>query len=109
MPPRAASGTDVEHHDDEVAAIMTTSSKPRLFLTRRIPEPGFALAHELFDVTGGDEDRGLPREQLLAGVAGGAGAALSAQREHRRRRHGRRRPRVCGSSPTWRWASTTST
>jgi glyoxylate reductase len=47
---------------------MTT--KPRLFLTRRIPEPGFALAHELFDVTGGDEDRALPRELLLAGVPG---------------------------------------
>jgi glyoxylate reductase len=49
---------------------MTTNSKPRLFLTRRIPEPGFALAHELFEVTGGDEDRALPRDLLLAGIPG---------------------------------------
>lgn len=46
------------------------SAKPRLFLTRRIPEPGFSLAHELFAVTGGAEDRPLARELLLQGVAG---------------------------------------
>ena len=34
------------------------------------PRARLPLAHELFDVTGGDEDRGLPREQLLAGVPG---------------------------------------
>jgi glyoxylate reductase len=49
---------------------MTTNAKPRLFLTRRIPEPGFSLAHDLFEVAGGDEDRALPREQLLAGIPG---------------------------------------
>lgn len=42
--------------------------KPRLFLTRRIPEPGFSLAHEAFAVTGGDEDRPLARDRLLRGV-----------------------------------------
>ncbi len=46
------------------------TSKPRLFLTRRIPEPGFSLAHQLFDVAGGDEDRALPRELLLGGIPG---------------------------------------
>ncbi len=48
----------------------STSSKPRLFLTRRIPEPGFSLAHELFAVTGGDKDEPLARERLMVGVAG---------------------------------------
>ncbi|MBN1631208.1 MAG: D-glycerate dehydrogenase [Thermoleophilia bacterium] len=46
------------------------STKPRLFLTRRIPEPGLSLAHELFAVTGGAEDRPLARELLLQGVPG---------------------------------------
>ncbi|MCE5253005.1 MAG: D-glycerate dehydrogenase [Actinomycetia bacterium] len=46
------------------------STKPRLFLTRRIPEPGFSLAQEAFIVTGGDEDRPLERDSLLRGVAG---------------------------------------
>ncbi len=49
---------------------MTSPARPRLFLTRRIPEPGFSLAHELFDVVGGDEDCALPRERLLAGIPG---------------------------------------
>ncbi len=44
--------------------------KPCLFLTRRIPEPGYSLAHELFAVTGGEEDRPLARELLLSGVPG---------------------------------------
>lgn len=44
--------------------------KPRLFLTRRIPEPGFSLARRLFDVTGGDRDEALQYESLLAGVPG---------------------------------------
>jgi len=46
------------------------SPKPRLLLTRRIPEPGFSLAHELFAVTGGDDDRPLDRDSLLRGVTG---------------------------------------
>ncbi len=45
-------------------------TKPRLLLTRRIPEPGFSLAHELFDVTGGEADRPLERESLLEGILG---------------------------------------
>ncbi|MBN1632122.1 MAG: D-glycerate dehydrogenase [Thermoleophilia bacterium] len=46
----------------------TTTEKPRLFLTRRIPEPGRSLAHEFFAVTGGEEDRPLDRDLLLGGV-----------------------------------------
>ena len=45
-------------------------TKPRLFLTRRIPEPGFSLAHQLFEVTGGDEDKPLSPDRLVNGVAG---------------------------------------
>jgi glyoxylate reductase len=44
--------------------------KPRLLLTRRIPEPGFSLVHELFAVTGGDQDQPLARERLLREVRG---------------------------------------
>jgi glyoxylate reductase len=44
------------------------ASKPRLFLTRRIPEPGFSLAHRLFEVRGGDADEALSRDLLLAGI-----------------------------------------
>lgn len=46
------------------------NTRPRLFLTRRIPEPGLSLAREVFTVTGGDEDRPLERSALLKGVAG---------------------------------------
>jgi glyoxylate reductase len=52
------------------------SNKPRLFLTRRIPEPGYSLALQEFDVTGGDADQPLPRDSLLRGVRG-AEAVLS--------------------------------
>jgi glyoxylate reductase len=45
-------------------------AKPRLFLTRRIPEPGFSLAHDEFSVIGGDQDQPLARETLLQGVPG---------------------------------------
>jgi glyoxylate reductase len=44
--------------------------KPRLFLTRRIPDPGLVLIREVFAVTGGVEDRPLEREALLRGVTG---------------------------------------
>jgi glyoxylate reductase len=46
------------------------AEKPRLFLTRRIPDPGLALIREAFVVTGGEEDCPLERESLLRGVAG---------------------------------------
>ena len=41
MPPRAASGSDVEQHDDEVAAIMTTNSSrsPASFSPAASPSP----------------------------------------------------------------------
>ncbi|MFH0916604.1 MAG: D-glycerate dehydrogenase [bacterium] len=45
-------------------------TRPRLLLTRRIPEPGFSLAHEAFVVTGGDEDRPLAPDKLLRAVSG---------------------------------------
>ena len=51
-------------------------TRPRLLLTRRIPEPGFSLAHQAFAVTGGDEDRPLARDILLRTV-GGVDAILS--------------------------------
>jgi glyoxylate reductase len=44
--------------------------RPRLFLTRRIPQPGLDLIREAFEVTGGEQDRPLEREALLRGVAG---------------------------------------
>jgi len=44
--------------------------KPRLFLTRRIPDPGLVLIREAFAVTGGEEDRPLERASLLRGVVG---------------------------------------
>ena len=40
------------------------SDRPRLFLTRCIPEPGYSLAHRVFRVTGGEQDRPLARELL---------------------------------------------
>jgi glyoxylate reductase len=46
------------------------SAKPRLFLTRSIPEPGPSLLREAFAVTGGDEDRSPTREELLRGSRG---------------------------------------
>jgi glyoxylate reductase len=47
-----------------------SAGKPRLFLTRRIPDPGLALLREAFAVIGGEEDRPLERASLLRGVAG---------------------------------------
>jgi glyoxylate reductase len=46
------------------------SAKPRLFLTRSIPEPGPTLLREAFMVTGGDEDRPPTRQELRRGVIG---------------------------------------
>ena len=46
------------------------AERPRLFLTRRIPDPGLVLIREAFVVTGGEKDRPLARESLLRGVAG---------------------------------------
>jgi len=47
-----------------------TKAKPRLLVTRRIPESGLRLARDFFAVVGGEDDRPLPREQLLAGIRG---------------------------------------
>jgi glyoxylate reductase len=47
-----------------------SEGKPRLFLTRRIPDTGLALIRDVFTLSGGDEDRPLEREALLRGVAG---------------------------------------
>jgi glyoxylate reductase len=46
------------------------TARPRLFLTRRIPEPGLSLVREAFTVVGGEEDRPLPQDLLLRGVVG---------------------------------------
>lgn len=46
------------------------AEKPRLLLTRRIPQPGLDLLGELFVVVGGEEDRPLARERLLRDVPG---------------------------------------
>jgi glyoxylate reductase len=40
-------------------------AKPRLFLTRNIPEPGPTILREAFVVVGGEEDRSPTREELL--------------------------------------------
>jgi glyoxylate reductase len=45
-------------------------SKPRLLVTRRIPEPGLALVRAAFTLIGGEEDRPLPREALLRDAVG---------------------------------------
>ncbi len=44
--------------------------KPRLFLTRRIPDPGLLLIRDAFVVSGGEEDQALGPEALLRGVVG---------------------------------------
>jgi len=43
-------------------------SKPRVYVTRMIPEPGLELLREHCDVTVNDRDRPLTREELLANV-----------------------------------------
>ncbi len=47
-----------------------SGGKPRLFLTRRIPDAGLTLIREAFSVPGGEEDRPLDRQALVRGVAG---------------------------------------
>src|SRR5512140_1832541 len=44
--------------------------KPRLLLTRRIPDAGMVLLDDVFTVIGGDQDRPLQRDALLRGAAG---------------------------------------
>ena len=52
------------------AVVMSThdQAKPRLFLSRLIPEPGLRLVREAFEVIGGTEDRPATREELLANI-----------------------------------------
>lgn len=45
-------------------------TRPELFLTRSIPEPGPSLLREGFVVRGGAQDRDLSRDELLSGVRG---------------------------------------
>jgi len=56
--------------DFRLAAERRATTKPRLLITRRIPEPGWSLAREHFDVIGGEEDQALARERLLEAVRG---------------------------------------
>lgn len=46
------------------------TARPRMLITRRIPEPGWSLARQHFEVLGGEEDRALTREELLRAVRG---------------------------------------
>jgi glyoxylate reductase len=46
------------------------TSRPRLFLTRFVPDPGLPLLREVFELLGNVEDRALSRGELLAGVPG---------------------------------------
>jgi glyoxylate reductase len=50
--------------------VAAPAAKPRLLLTRRIPEPGSTLIRGAFSVTGGEEDRPLERDALLQSVPG---------------------------------------
>jgi glyoxylate reductase len=49
---------------------LPVAERPRLLLTRRIPEPGLSLIREAFTVVGGEEDRPLARDLLLRDVVG---------------------------------------
>ncbi len=42
--------------------------KPKLFLTRMIPQPGIDLLKEVFEISCNHEDRALSRQELIAGV-----------------------------------------
>lgn len=42
--------------------------KPKLFLTRMIPQPGIDLLKEVFEISCNHEDRALFRQELIAGV-----------------------------------------
>ncbi|HNQ43481.1 MAG TPA: D-glycerate dehydrogenase [Candidatus Cloacimonadota bacterium] len=42
--------------------------KPKLFLTRLIPQPGIDLLEEVFELNCNTEDRALTKKELLAGV-----------------------------------------
>jgi len=63
---RGANGPAIGPHDPAGSE----ADKPRLFLTRRIPDPGAALVRSAFALTGGEQDRPLERDALLRGVAG---------------------------------------
>ncbi len=69
-PPKDPAGPAAPGAAPAVIAGPSAGAKPRLFLTRRIPDPGLALIRDAFDVTGGEEDRPLEREALLRGAAG---------------------------------------
>ena len=50
---------------------MTESSRPKIFITRRIPKPGLEILESSgvsFEVFQSDEEKGLTREELLAGA-----------------------------------------
>lgn len=42
--------------------------KPKLFLTRMIPQPGIDLLKEVYEISCNHEDRALSRQELIAGV-----------------------------------------
>lgn len=44
--------------------------RPRVFVTRFIPDPGLPLLQDVFELLGNTEDRALLRQELLAGIPG---------------------------------------
>lgn len=46
------------------------TARPRLLITRFIPDPGLPLLRGVFEVLGNVDDRALTRAELLAGIAG---------------------------------------
>lgn len=49
---------------------MSSSSKPKVFVTRRVPEEGITLLKQHFEVTQWNSDDAIPRERLKEGIKG---------------------------------------
>ena len=47
---------------------MTTTNKPKVFVTRKVPEEGIKLLRENCIVTQWDSEDTIPRDKLLEGV-----------------------------------------
>ena len=49
---------------------MSTVKKPKIYVTRRVPERGVALLSECCEVTQWNRDDPVPREEILSNVPG---------------------------------------
>ena len=61
------------HLQQKVAAscrALSMSAKPRVFITRKVPDVGPALLKSQCDVIQWDKDDAIPRDELLRGVKG---------------------------------------